>query len=217
MNRGEIRTLTRFWLNEATAGFFSDPDLNTLINIGNQKVNRKIAALDEDFFTVSQTFPTVANTKSYTLPVAFRGMVRLEHYNAADASDIDKIDSLPFPRSEGSGAWPFSQPGKPRRYILRDDQIDLWPIPDAVYTLRMYFDNRQNDFSADADVPSSPLDFHELIALWTTILALPANHEGSDEYKTLYANGEIDLIESISGRKTRDPQTVEGYLEGWSE
>ena len=213
MNRGEIRTLVREHVNEATAGFWSDATLNTHINTANKKLNATIAALDEDFFTVSATFSTAATTKSYSLPSDFRFMRRLERYNASDPNDIVKIDEIRFPRTEMGNEWPFGANGEPRRYVLRGNQIDLYPIPDAVYTLRIYYDQRQETFSDDSDTPTSPADFHEMIAIYAAILAKQKNNEDASVLATLYSDQEDLLISAIVGRKSADGQTVEGYLE----
>lgn len=215
MNRGEIRTLVREHINETgAAGFWSDATLNTHINTANKKLNATIAALDEDFFTVSATFSTAAATKSYFLPSDFRFMRRLERYNASDPNDIVKLDEIRFPRTEMGGEWPFGANGEPRRYVLRGNQVDLYPIPDAVYTLRIYYDQRQEVFSSDSDTPTSPADFHEMIAMYAAILAKMKNpNEDSSTLATLYSDMEDLLISTIVGRKSADGQTVIGYLE----
>lgn len=214
MDRATIRGLARTWLNEASAGFWTDAELNTFINLANQKVNVTISNMVEDFFTQSATFPTVSGTKSYSLPTDFRFMRRLEHYNASDASDIIKLDEIRFPRTEAGGEWGFAASGKPEGYILRGSQIDLYPIPDAAYPLRIYYDYRKSDLTADGDIPSSLTDFHDMLVLWTVILALLKNNEGSDEFKTMYAFREKDLISTLQKRKGPENIEVEGYLEG---
>lgn len=214
MNRSEIRSLTRIWLDEASAGFWTDAELNTLINLSNQRVNSIIAALHEDYFTASSTFSTVSGTLSYNLPTDFRFMRRLEHYSATDASDIRKLDEIKFPRIESYAEWPFESAGKPRRYVIRGKQMDLYPPPNAIYTMRIYYDVRQDDLSLDTSAPLSPVDFHDMIAVDAAIKALIKNHEPAEELRILWAERKQELIDTLGGYKGDDPEHVEGYLEG---
>lgn len=213
MNRSEIRALARFWLNEASEGFFRDSDLNVLINVSNQKLNTLVAALKEDYFTTSVTFPTVSGTKSYTLPTDFRALRRIEHYNASDPGDIQKISKWHFPNSELGDDWPFTASGRPTQYIIRGTQLDLYPIPDAVYTLRLYYDQRKANLTGDAEIPSSPLDFHDMIALDVAVLARQKNQEDASDLRVLYNERRDELITAFADRDGAEADKVEGYLE----
>lgn len=217
MNRSEIRSLVRIWLDEASAGFWSDAELNTLINLSNQRVNSIISALHEDYFTASSTFSTISGTKSYNLPTDFRFMRRLEHYSSTDASDIVKLEEIKFPRIESYAVWPFSASGKPVRYVIRGKQMDLYPVADAVYTMRIYYDVRQDDLSTDTGTtgtPLSPVDFHDMIAVDAAIKALMKNHEPAEELRIMWAERKQELVNTLGSYKGDDPEHVEGYLEG---
>lgn len=214
MNRSEIRTDVRTLLNEATAGFWTNANLNTYINKANQRVNTIIAATREDYFTESSTFSTVAATKSYAFPTDCRFIRRIEHYSTSDAGDIEKLDELKFPRTEMQGEWPFTETGRPKRYSVFGTQFNLGPIPDAVYTMRIYYDSRKSDLASDTDSPSSPTDFHDMIVYWTCVLALAQNKESSEEFVGLFNIRKAELIQSILSRGSDDPKTVEGFLEG---
>lgn len=214
MNLGEIRSMARTWLNEPTASFWTDAELNRFIDYGSKKLDRTIITLDRNMMLPSVTFTTTANTKAYGLPTDFQSMVRLEHYVASDVSDIDKIDEIRFPRVEGQGEWPVSSTGKPSRYFIRDKQIEFLPCPDDAYTIRLYYNKLQTAMTVDTDIPPSPSDFHDMIALWAVILALPKNGDSPDHFVGLYKEREKDLSEALVGRDGGDPMYVEGYLEG---
>lgn len=215
MNRSTIRGLMRNeFLNEATAGFWTDANLNNYINLANQKVNSIIASTRSDFFTTSATFSTIANTKSYSLPTDCRFIRRMEIYNTSDASDITKLDELRFPRTEAGGDWPFTTADQPQRYIVRGSQFDLHPIPNAVYPMRIYYDMRKDDLALDATEPSSPSDFHDMIVYWASALACVKNKEKFDEYAALFESRKQELIQTLLRRGSDEPMFVEGYMEG---
>lgn len=215
MNLGEIRGQVREFLNEPTEGFWTDAQLNTLINIAHRKLNATISATKEDFFVVSATFQTVAAQKSYALPSDFRQMLRLEIFDPNDPHAIVKLDEMDFPRIEDEGDWPFSENGRPVRYVIRGSQMDLYPIPDQVYNLRIYYDQRQTDLNLDTDVPASPVEFHDMLAIWAAILAFQKQQESTLELAALYKTREDDLIKTLVKRKAPEAYTVEGYLEGF--
>lgn len=212
MNRGDIRSLVRIWLNERSPGFWLDADLNTLISIANQKVNSLISSLKEDFFTASATFSTVGGQKSYIFPTDLRFLRRIEHTNALDITDVERLDELPFPDSEQHQDWQWVSQSKPKRYRIVGNHFELWPIPDDIYTMRIYYDQLQVALALDPDIPLSPGDFHDMVAVWTVILALPKGSEDSLEYKAIWADRKNDLILTMGQRSASTP-VVSGYLE----
>ena len=215
MNRSEIRTSVRKLLNESTAGFWSDDDLNNYINMANQRVNSIIAASRSDFFTVSATFNTISGTKSYAWPTDCKYIRRIEVYDTSDPSNILKLDEMKFPRTEAVGSWDISYPGQPRMYISRGGQIDLYPIPDSVYPLRIYYEPRQSDLATDSDSPLSPVDFHDMLVYWTCVLAMLQNSESGDEFAGLFNLRKNELLESLFSSGSDDPKTVEGFMENY--
>ena len=214
MTRGELRTLVRMHINEVSAGFWTDATLNDCLNRGKDKVNSEITKLREDYFTVSKTFSTTANTKSYAWPANSITIRRLEHYASGDASDIDKLTRVAFPQTEGNRGWPYKASGKPREYVVRATQYDLYPIPDAVYTMRIYVEERQADMAQDTDVPTSPPDTHPYIAAWAALLAMTKQGMLSAPLGALIDQYHADLMELFTARGGGEAPAVLGYLEG---
>lgn len=215
MNLSELRNRTRFWLNElgTTNGFYGDSDLDSLINDGNQRLNRIITNITPNFFTVSSTFLTVANQKNYTLPADFQKMIRMETYDPSNPTDIDKIAEISFPEVEIQGLWPTTQVGKPQRYFVRSNQFEFLPIPDAVHEVRIYYTNVKPQLVAGTDLPASPSDFHDMIALHAVIFALPKNSEGSGEFQILFAQRKEELMESLLDRDGTGHEFASAFLE----
>ena len=214
MTRAEIRAYVRTLINEASPGFWSDAELNTALDRANDRVNALIQSLDEDYFTKSSTFSTVANAKSYGLPSDFVTFRRLEHYSTTDASDIEKIDVIVFPRTEAQGYWPTTTTQRPARAILRGSQLDLMPIPDAVYTLRLYYEYAPPALTSDGISPASPADYHDMLGLWAAILARQKSEDDVSTLGQLYKAREADLIAVMERRRAADPVYAEGFLEG---
>jgi hypothetical protein len=214
MNRGQIRAQARTLLNESSPGFWLDADLNTYIDMANQRVNSIISEIREDFFTVSATFLLQAGVKSYSLPTDAQFIRRLELYDPSNENDIMPLGDIPFPRIEGGGEWPFASPGRPQRKLVRGNQFDLFPTPDSAYAARIFYDQRKDNFTVDADIPSSPVNYHDMIVFWACVLAKKQNEEDDGGYADLFNTRKQELISMLTRRSGEDPRFVEGYLEG---
>lgn len=214
MNLSQMRQMSRDLLNEATAGFWTDPQLNRYLNTAHQRLNSIISTLREDYFTVSATFTTVVGTKSYAWPTDCVYIRRIEIIDPADPSSIIKVDELKFPRTEAGGDWLFTAPGQPLRYIIRGRQFDLWPIPDAIYTMRIYYAQLPPDIVNDIDVPTSPLDFHDMIVFYACALAMKQNEVEDGGFMGLFKERRAELIQEMAKRGGEEGRFPEAYLEG---
>lgn len=218
MNRSELRTNMRLLLNEETAGFWSDADLNKCVNMACQKVNSIVSGIKEDYFTASATFVTVANTKSYNLPTDCRFVRRMEIYDTSDTGKIYKVDEIKFPQTEAQGPWPYPYTGRPIGYYLIGTHFDLHPIPDGVYNMRIYYDTRKNDLSTESDSPSIPTDFHDSVVFWSCVLAASIDgnpqEDNKETYASLFSQRKEELIQHLLKRSGDDPTPIVGYLEG---
>ena len=177
--------------------------------MANQRVNSIIASTKEDYFTQSATFSTVVATKSYSFPTDCRFIRRMEIYSTSDPSDITKIEEIKFPFPGTGGVTS----GKPYGYTVYGTQFNLEPIPDIAYQMRIYYDSRKDDLALDAESPSSPTDFHDMLVYWACVLALAQNKEPSDEFVGLFNIRKIELVNTLLRRGSDDPMAVEGLFE----
>jgi hypothetical protein len=204
----------RDFLNEDSAGFWSDAKLNRYINLANQRVNSIISNTREDWFTTSATFTTAAGTKTYAMPSDCRFIRRMEIYDPTDASDITKLDELRFPRTESGGEWLYGQTQIPKAYTIREQQFDLLPTPDGTYNMRIYYDFRNTDLGTDTATPASPIDFHDMIIFLACLYAKKQNEDDDSWYGEMFRTRREELLSFILSRGSDDPKCVEGFLEG---
>ena len=158
MNRSTIRTQIRDMLNAPGTGFYSDAFINSKITEANHSFNVTLASLSgEDFVLTMARRPTVANVRSYTIPSDLLILKRLEIMENA-TSEIVKSRITPFEFDSEMGQ--HNTPGRPQHFHFRKSQIDLYPIPDVVYNLRMWFDKSELPLSLDTDSPTIEEEFH---------------------------------------------------------
>ena len=212
MNRGDLRALVREHVNEPTAGFWSDAQLNIYLNLAKDQVTAFMVRLDEDFFELSATFSTAVGTKSYLLPADAMQVNRIERYTTADAYDITMLEPVGH-HLLGRNGYPFGSNNKPDYYDVRGVQFDLYPTPDAIYPMRLYYDQRQADMSQDSDVPGHPREAHPLIAARAAKMALTKQGDTGEAVKELIGDLEDTLSGWLTGRRGSVATTVAGYME----
>lgn len=229
MNLGQLRTTLRNLLNEPAPGFWSDSQLNQYLSMGANRVNTIIAAMRQEWFTIPVTFNTqvfvagsVPNT--YAVPPDLMEIRRLELLQdpSNPETTIVKLDELKFPRTEAGGDWLFTAPGQPVRYIYTGQSIRLLPPPDSVYLMRLFYTQRPLDITTETAVPTTPIDFHDMIIFYAAMLAKRQNEDDinagplveSNDFAGLWRARKIELMEVFTSRGGEDSHAVEAYLEG---
>lgn len=105
-------------------------------------LNRTLQALsrEQPFIEMKKTFTTttIANTKNYSLPTtpttvynSIVDMILIDGTNSRKLKVVmpDQFEKyIPYPETESTGT--------PAIYVPYGDNIDLFPIPDAIYTLK---------------------------------------------------------------------------------
>lgn len=121
------------------------------------------------------TFVTIAGTRSYDLttktsPVLFDALQRIsvEDLNDSTHKNLDLISDWTY---ENEYTNDTSLESKPTHYFRRGSLIYLWPTPDDVYTISLYY------LQILADIPSPgpviPQSWHEIIMMggkWRALL-----------------------------------------------
>lgn len=228
-NLGQLRTDLRDLLNEPVAGFWSDAQLNRYLSKGATRVYSIIVAMRQEWFTIPMTFLTqtyVPNvvSNSYVVPNDLMEIRRVEliQDTSAPETTIVKLDEMKFPRTEAGGDWLFTAPGQPVRYIFKNQNITLLPPPDGVYTIRLWYTQRPLDITVDSAVPTTPIDFHDMLVYYAGMLAKRQNEDDMDcapmsegnSFPCLWKARKSELIEVFTSRGGEDSKAVESYLEG---
>jgi hypothetical protein len=216
MNRAEIRTTMRTFLNEESPGFWSNTNLDAYIDLANARVNSIISNTREDYFTRSATFTSVVGQKSYAFPSDCRFIRRIEIYDPTDAGYIVKLEEQKFPRTEANNDWMYGQSKQPKEYTMYGSQFNLLPIPDAAYPMRVYYDVRQSNLANDAATPDSPLEFHDSVVFLACLYAKKQNEDDDSWYGEMFRTRKEELLSYLMSRGSDDPKTVEGFLEGFA-
>jgi len=90
-----------------------------------------------------------------------------------------------------------------------DIQVDLYPIPDGVYTLRFNMVLRNNDLTNDADVVSVPT--RPIILLATAMAIEERGEDGGQQSINAYQMGQNALADEIAFDDARNPEGTVWY------
>ena len=114
---------------------------------------------DWDVLRSTVTVTTAASTGTYSLTGYGEQGVILSAFNDTSNYGLQMKSESYIDRQKYTGS---TSEGAPRYYCFRgqdgsdDAQIELWPTPDAVYSLKFRTKIKQDDLSADSDELSVP-------------------------------------------------------------
>lgn len=211
MNLTELRNLTRTYLNEPFAAFWSDAELNRLVNIGCQKYHARIKNISRNHFTTRVTFSTVASQEYYQLPT------NLKDLRLVSMVDTDRecfLTKAYWPNPDRWTEQRSSADGWPQQYWLVGQSIRFVPIPSSVLTIRLYYEARQVALTSESEVPTFDSDYHDLVSKWAAMEAAAKDGKRRPEIEAMLASRESDLIQDVYHRVNPPVYEAEGYLEG---
>lgn len=219
MNRGEIRTLVRLYLNEPNAAFWSDATLNTYIDIAVKKVHDRIKAVSRYHFTTRATFQTTIGAEYYQFPADMKHLKLVTRIDPTSGRELplsradwpDPFINTPDAVMDNSG---LTGEDVPNTFWIVGASFRLLPIPQAVDTMRLYYEARLTNLGNDQAIPSFDSDYHDMAAKWAAIEARPQNKESSADLMALYGARDADLIQDVLHRVPAPPGEVENYLQG---
>lgn len=215
MNLGELRNLVRSHLNEPEPVFWTDAELNTHINVGVRKAHALIKSMSRYHFTTRVTFQTVAGTEYYNLPNNAKD-IRLVTTVTSDGMELPLNHMYmpnPFPWAPALTLESNTNGEPPTSYMIVGKTIRLVPIPTSAYTIRLYYEARLVNLTADSDVPTFEEDYHDLAAVWAAILARVKDRQPSEDLAMIMKVRQDDMVLDLFHRLPNPYTEVEGYLQ----
>ena len=134
------------------------------------------------------SFPTVSGTQNYSYSdAAITDFGRWDkdtfriYSSLSDEVDLEYCLWQDFRAVYKKGAF-RSTSGRPNTFsILPDQTIDLYPIPNAIFTVNGEYVSQPTEMSTDSDEPVFPSQFHMAI-VWRTVMLIAGYSAGNFEY-----------------------------------
>lgn len=164
MNRGEIRNLALYWLDDLQGAYFTPQQMNVFINNAHREVQKQLIQAFEDYYLKSVQTVTVQGQGDYILPLDFMKLRRLEYVLSGHGVNENPVQLSSVTLGQ-KDMIPIGT-GTPSVYILKSDRFTVLPLPQSSgVILRLFYTYRVQDMTQDTDVPDVPEDCHEYIAI----------------------------------------------------
>jgi hypothetical protein len=109
---------------------------------------------------IKATSLTVANQSDYDLPVGVSGLSAVKYQGATlEYVSLDSANEL-FPERDNPDNFPT---GTPLYYWVYADKLTLYPAPNSVEDLTLYYTVLPQAVDTDDDVPGVPVEYHNRI------------------------------------------------------
>jgi hypothetical protein len=160
-------------------------------------LHRVVEEVHEGFYDKEGSLSTVAGVAFVALPADFR---RLKGLDLLDGTEYRPLNKL----TPGTRHRYGTTEDEPDAYRLTERGVDLYPTPNAVYTLRVIYARKVSPLSAVAvEVDEEWQDF----VVWKAIIALAASQERpTGEYEREMQRAELAIRGGASGRDQQEPE-----------
>jgi hypothetical protein len=160
-------------------------------------LHRIVEEVHEGYFDKSGTVSTVANQAYVALPTDFRHLKGVDRLDSGEYVPLRQI-SIAERNRYGQTA------DEPEAFRLTERGLDLFPTPDAVYTLRVTYARKVTALGASAvEVDEEWQDY----VIWTAIVAIATAQERPiTEYVRQQQQAEAAIRGGASGRRQSEPE-----------
>lgn len=186
------------------------------LNAEREQIEAELAARDADYLLKSSTFPTVADRSPnrYSLPTdlgKFRYVERVITESTADYARLLPVQILSEKEVSitGSNGFPVmistGSTGPPQGYLLGLDFVQLFPISDAVHTIRIWYLGRYADIVADDTELDIPEVLNDSIVFGVRIRIHDYLHFPTGGFKAELAIKKEKAFQSLMSRVSDGP------------
>lgn len=219
MNRGEIKSLARYWLDDPDGDYFVDAFMDRAINQAQREAQKRLLQAGENYYTVCSITSTVTNQRDYAFPSDFYKLIRLERITQGSGDTAATERLYPLTRNEtdtaGYSGYDSSATGLPFNYVINKSTFSLYPVPDASKTLRLWYAYRVADMDDDADVPDVPEDYHEYLSILAARDGFLRDGRGLGPIESKLSYYDTMFKQLAESRNEDSPRMVVSTVEGF--
>ncbi len=231
----ELRTAVRDYIDEPTASFWSNAQLNRFINRAKDRVWTEVRKLKADYFNLSRTsldgaavtilgetydtsgFRIVAGTLTYSLPPDHIEMKAIEVITSG-------LEYITFEHCDMADRAFRALRAETQQYlpetflfdIVGERTLILAQRSDTTLNLRIHYTPIIGDLSADADTLEMPHALYAAVEEFATAAALKMDRDANSATWEQTGNASIARALGASSRQNQDPEFVQDYLDEWT-
>lgn len=187
---------------------FTNDFLDREIQASWTALHRLVERVNEGHFDRDATVATVANQAYVAPPVDARKIKGVDILDGGEYVELVQVGLGERSRFGQSADQPVA-------YRLTERGIDLYPTPNAVYTLRVTYARRVSPLSAVAvEVDEEWQDY----VVWSSIMRVaPSEERPMNDYAAMVAAAEAAIKEGAGGRRQQEPEylVLREYAPNW--
>jgi hypothetical protein len=188
-------------------------DADFLLNQSWWEIQDKFKFPATDGFT---SYLTVVGQQSYTIDPSVIASIRHVAYVNPSTQEVTKLEQLSVSTAEESLDLDVTSRGAPEYYRRFENTIQLYPVPDGVYTLRVTHQKVLADLSTGNTTAPIPRSWHEIIlygAVWRGFSEL-----GDMKQMAMFQNTQATLVSSaipVQSKEETDTRFAGMYVHGY--
>ena len=229
----QLRAALRVNLDEPTSGFWTDANLNLLINRAKDRCYSEVRKAAQEYFIVTRSstdgaltilgesytassFAIVASTRDYTLPPDFAEMVTIECITSGQEHQRFAFRPATDPQFRGVLAQTTAVTPAGFLYtILGERTLRIAPMSDTALDLRLTYIFVVADLSADADTLEMPYPLYMAVEEYAAGQALMMDRAPEAAAWEARGNSTVARFLGSNVRQSTEPEYVVGFLEDW--
>lgn len=187
---------------------FSNDFLDREIQSSWTALHRLVEDVNEGYYDKSGNVSTVANQAYIALPADCRRVKGVDIVISGEPRELDQV-GIAERNAYGQTA------AEPLAYRLTERGIDLFPTPNAIYTLRITYSRKVTALGASTvEVDEEWQDY----VVWSAILKVaPSEERPMNDYQAMVAQAEAAIRAGASGRRRQEPEylVMRDYAPNW--
>lgn len=200
----ELNAIVRFRGDFRNSIRFPDVNVNSEIQAAFGEFYELVADVNEGYWDTTGTALTTASTAFVALPADAWRVRAIDRFETPDYIELVQIGI-------SDRNWFSATTDKPRAYRLTARGIDLYPTPDAIYTLRV-------TYTPTAPVLSVAREYYngwEEYVIYGALIRLAENEErDTSEWQNRVDRQAARIKGAASGRRQQEPERIP-LCEGW--
>jgi len=206
----EIITSVRYQIREATAGFWTDTEITSYVNEGQEIIGTETKCLSK-YYKHTLIAADIVNSREIRM---YSDFVALDDGGIVyDGKPLEQISLNAL--NEHAGSWRTTT-DTPSRFYFRSDMIGFYPIPSAGAVVEYYGIERATELSG-ATVPLSgdyrTIAFRRYMRDYAIAMCWYAKHEDvrGDRFMARFDRGIYNINAIINGNKNQGAMIIPGY------
>jgi hypothetical protein len=171
MTRLDLQNLVLTNLNDINGTYFLPSQVQVWLNNSQREVQKQLIQSGENWYVIGVTTNTIVGSDTYALPSDFLKMHKLEIVTSglSTVGTSNEITNVLEPVTLQESAQIQLGPSVPIAYTIKKNCLILRPFPDQIYVLKAQYSYSVSNMVADSDVPDAPTQYHEYLAILTTL------------------------------------------------